>query len=267
MLVVRGAWGTVARVAVVLSVCLMAARGHAQEASPMEDLARAHFNTGSVAFGAGRYSEALVEFQKAYELSQRPKLLYNIGVASDRLRRDREALAAFEQYLQRVPEAPERAEVEARIAVLRDVVNTPSSTTPPASGAAAATTEAAETSAPTDAIESTDADPQPASHPSVAQWLVLGASGVMAVTGGVLLTVALLDKSAVESPSDGVGLDEIDSARDRVPLFSTLGGVFLGVGLVGAGVATTWIVLSGSGSEGALEAHVGLGRVSLRGTF
>lgn len=277
--VLRSAVRMAARFGLLLSVCVLAvcvpvSRGEAQAPrDAAEEQARAHFNTGTVAFGAGRYGDALVEFQKAYALSQRPKLLYNIGVASDRLRHDGDALAAFEQYLQRVPDAPERAEVEARIAVLRGVVNAPAP--PPSNASDVGARLIAPTAAPPveptvspDAIEPDHTDAQStasSAHPSVAQWLVLGASGVMAVTGGVLLTVAMLDKSAVESPSDAVRLNEIESAHDRVPLFSTLGGVFLGAGLVGVGLATTWILLSDD--EAAVEAQVGLGRVSLRGSF
>jgi hypothetical protein len=44
-------------------------------------------------------------------------------------------------------------------------------------------------------------------------------------------------------------------------------GTLLGVGVVGAAVATLWIVTSGDSEEPAVQAHVGLGTVSLRGTF
>ena len=48
-----------------------------------------------------------------------PALLYNIGTTLDRLRRDDEALAIFEQFLREDPETPNRAEIESRVAQLR----------------------------------------------------------------------------------------------------------------------------------------------------
>jgi len=227
-----------------------------------DEQARAHFNTGSVAFSAGRFADALDEFKKSYALSHRPVLLYNVGVAADRLRRDQEALEAFDQYLREVPQAPERAEVEARIVVLRGAVDQTNDTS--------TITTAAPVQVPASTAEVRE--PVPAatdreSHPSVGQWIVLGGSGVVAVTGGVLLGLALSDKRAVESPDDGVTLDELEGPRDNVALFSALGGTLLGVGLVGVGISTLWIVTNGDSEEPAVRAQVGLGSVSLRGTF
>lgn len=67
----------------------------------------------------GEYERALSGFQQAYNLSRRPALLYNIGTTLDRLRRDDEALAIFEQFLREDPETPNRAEIESRVAQLR----------------------------------------------------------------------------------------------------------------------------------------------------
>ena len=95
---------------------------HAQAATEAEvrDLeARARFESGRLAFEAGRYEEALADFERSYELSGRSVIHFNIGLVHDRLRRDEEAIAAFERYLEQVPDSPNRAEVEARVAVLR----------------------------------------------------------------------------------------------------------------------------------------------------
>lgn len=246
-----------------------------------EEQARAHYRTGSIAFSAGRFADALTEFQKSHALSQRPELIYNIAVAFDRLRRDREALDAFEEYLRLVPDAPQRAEVEGRVALLREALQSHAQL-----AATSATTTPAPDRAPTDSashtptgvttstnVTSEAAAPQapraqadePTAHPNVGQWLALGSAAATAVTGGVLLTVALLDKGSVERPEDGVRLGEIESAHDRVPLLSTVGGVMLGVGLAGAGAAMTWMLLTGPSAE--VETQVGVGHVSIRGRF
>lgn len=93
---------------------------HAQgDSETLDQAARITFLQGQEAFEAGDYETALAKFQQAYELSQRPMLLFNIGSTLDRLRRDEEALAAFEQYLAEEPEATDRMEIEARVRQLR----------------------------------------------------------------------------------------------------------------------------------------------------
>lgn len=81
--------------------------------------ARALFLAGETAYDAGRYEAALEYFTRAHELSGRPGLLFNIASASERLRRDEEALAAYEQYLSELPDAANRGFTEERIAFLQ----------------------------------------------------------------------------------------------------------------------------------------------------
>jgi len=85
--------------------------------------ARQVFELGVRAFDEGRNEDALEHFERSYELSERPQLLYNIGTVNDRMRRDRQALEAFERFLDEVPDTPLRGQVEARIRVLRDAVD------------------------------------------------------------------------------------------------------------------------------------------------
>jgi len=84
--------------------------------------ARALFVAGQTAFEAGRYEAALGHFRASFELSNRPQLLYNIGLAADRLRHDQEALTAFEGFLAQVPDSPLREPVEARAEILREAI-------------------------------------------------------------------------------------------------------------------------------------------------
>lgn len=84
--------------------------------------ARLLYESGAEAMQSGDYATALDRFQQAYDLSRRPQLLYNIGTTQDRLRRDREALASFRQFLAEVPDHPRRAEVEARVRALETAI-------------------------------------------------------------------------------------------------------------------------------------------------
>jgi len=80
--------------------------------------AKALFQAGREAFDGGRYDAALSRWQEAYDLSGRPTLFYNLGLAHDRLRHDDKALWAFRAYLSQVPESDNRMEVEGRIHAL-----------------------------------------------------------------------------------------------------------------------------------------------------
>lgn len=93
------------------------AQGVEQSASDRE--AQSLFAAGRAAYEGGRFEAALARFEEAFELSGRPGLLYNIGQCLDRLRRDDEAIAAFEGYIAAEPGSEHRDEVEARLAALR----------------------------------------------------------------------------------------------------------------------------------------------------
>ena len=95
---------------------------NAAQAAATELEARNLFEAGEVVFTAGRYADALDYFQRAHALSGRPALLYNIALCHDRLRDDEIAIGAYERYLAAVPAAPNRDEVEGRLAALRAAV-------------------------------------------------------------------------------------------------------------------------------------------------
>lgn len=104
---------------VVVCAALAHATASAQDAeataNPDDEIARSLFQAGRVAFDAGRYDVAFESWSKAYKESGRPALLYNLGLASDRLRRDDDALRYYNMYLREVPDTDNRAEVENRI--------------------------------------------------------------------------------------------------------------------------------------------------------
>lgn len=105
-------------------------------AAPAAGDARAAFEAGARAFGAGDYARALAEFERAMALRPSPKIHYNIGVCHQQLMldaRDRgdteaesvhaaAAVEAYKTYLRELPDAEDRVEVEATI---RDLGGTP----------------------------------------------------------------------------------------------------------------------------------------------
>jgi tetratricopeptide (TPR) repeat protein len=118
---------SIGRVLVVLTMALGYAASptwaRAQDSGTPEhtdQAARLLFQSGVEAYQNGEYDTALQRFRQAYELSQRPALLYNIGTTLDRLRRDDETIQTFEAYLAADPDTSKRAEVEARLRLLHE---------------------------------------------------------------------------------------------------------------------------------------------------
>jgi hypothetical protein len=108
-----------------LFATLTAGRGWAQEEPPPpppddEALGQAkqHFESGKAAFQARDFQAAIREFKAAAALRPSPILDYNIGLADEQLGKGKAAARAFRRYLAGKPDAPNRAEVEAKIAAL-----------------------------------------------------------------------------------------------------------------------------------------------------
>ncbi len=77
--------------ALVISAALCPAAAAAQDA------AASAFRSGEEHFERGRYEEALVFFEQAFELSPHAAVRFNIAVCLERLGRDRDALSEYEQ--------------------------------------------------------------------------------------------------------------------------------------------------------------------------
>jgi hypothetical protein len=114
------------------------AEGAAPDTSPASDdaTAKSLFEAGKAAYAAGKYEEALQRFQDAYQHSKRPELLYNVGVAADRLRYNHAALEAFKAYVRELPTADNRVEVENRIRALEAVMEREKAALSPATAGA-----------------------------------------------------------------------------------------------------------------------------------
>ena len=88
------------------------------ELSPQDARARDLFREGDELYAQGRYEEALANFQEAYELSQRPLLLYNIANAQERAGMWDDAIATLESYLPHAYEV-EQERIQTRIDSLK----------------------------------------------------------------------------------------------------------------------------------------------------
>ena len=77
-----------------------------------------HFDEARQSFEAGRFEAAAESFSQAREAGGPPSMLFNQGLALDRLGHRAAAAAAYRRYLAESDAAPNRVEVETRLAAL-----------------------------------------------------------------------------------------------------------------------------------------------------
>jgi tetratricopeptide (TPR) repeat protein len=129
--------------AIVAIVCAITSMAHAESAAD----AKSHFDKGTTLFALGRYGEAAVEYERAFELKSDPALLYNAAQAHRLADNKQRALLLYQSYLRLFGDrVNNRPEVERHIAKLkaaveseREAVKSPPTTTtqsvvPPSTG-------------------------------------------------------------------------------------------------------------------------------------
>lgn len=99
--------------------------------SERDQQARKLFEQGRQAYTDGRYRDAWAYFHDAYQLSGRPELLFNIGQTADRLGQTSDAIKAFSMYVERLPDAPNRKDVESRVRALQAKLDAQQQAAPP----------------------------------------------------------------------------------------------------------------------------------------
>jgi tetratricopeptide (TPR) repeat protein len=225
---------------------------HAQSSTPADEEAHLRFEAGRAAYQRGGFEDALADFQRAYELSHRYELLYNIGSTFDHLRRDDEAIDAFTRFLAEAPaDNPNRQEVERRIEVMRearartDVVPEPEITPEPVAPVAPPT--------------SSSADPAP--------WILVGVGTAVLIAGAIVLALGVSDQSTVESATAPTRWPDLVDTYNRAPILEGVGIAALVVGAVGVGVGVAWALGSGGGSSEHARLRIGPGSMSIEGTF
>ena len=182
------------------------ARSLAKRESPPRKKA---FAVGTQAYADGEFEAALTSFRRAYDLTGSPDLLYNIATVSDRMRRDEEALEAYEGYLEARPKSADREHVESRIDVLRAAIE--------ARRRAELDAEIEARSAAIEAAARVKAERPLTQYvgPGPGPWITIGVGGAAVVSGAVLVGLGQRDQKSVESAVPGLEL--FDGARDGRP--------------------------------------------------
>ena len=91
-------------------ILLVAARAWAAPES-----GKAYFESGVRQYNLGHFKEAIVEFEKAYNIDPAPILLFNIAQSHRQLGDKERALFFYRRYLEQAPAAGNKREVEQRM--------------------------------------------------------------------------------------------------------------------------------------------------------
>jgi len=222
-----------------------------------DDEARGLYLAGAAAYEEGRFEESLAYFQRSYELSPRPELLYNIGQAADRSREDAIALDAFRRYLEAMPELPNRGALEGRIRVLEAAVERGTAAAPPDSEPVVeaepptpvVTAEPApEPTAPRAEEPTAEVDDGPGPDAGGIVLVVLGAA--VAAGGAVLVGIGVPDSGAVGNPRpEEVFYSQALDRQDTGIAMAWSGVAAIGVGVVLAVIGAIVLGTSGSGES------------------
>ena len=214
-----------------------------------DERARALYKSADADYAAGRYEDAADKFSRAYELSKRPRLLFNLANTYERMGEYGKAADHLERYLES-PKVKDVVSIRERIRRLRKAVERPQdeSVRPgdgtglaPAEGDPAGDSAAdeRELSEPA-ALERSKRDrPRRARWPS---YTFMGV-GAAAVAGSVLFGVAARgaadDATAFcsDSESGTLCLREADGALGREKRYAFLSDASTGVAVVSFGVA------------------------------
>jgi tetratricopeptide (TPR) repeat protein len=177
----------------VLLAIITCGQARAQNPSP-EELARRHHERGTSLYNLGQFEDAVAEYRKGYEQKADPVFLLNIGEAYRQLGAHDKALFFYKRYLSAVPEAPNRAQIEEKIATLEQLVTAQQRARSPAppEPLSPRLTPSAPVSLPTEPYLAATA-PAPSSGPLWHRWWFWATAGGV-VAGGI--AVALLVSSA-----------------------------------------------------------------------
>jgi tetratricopeptide (TPR) repeat protein len=117
---------------VLVLACLFGSTG-ARADDATASAAREHYQKATSYYDLGKYSEAIKEFEAAYEIKNDPALLYNLAQSNRLAGNAEQALHFYRTYLRYVPHPANRVEIDDRIKQLEILLQQKNATqvTPP----------------------------------------------------------------------------------------------------------------------------------------
>lgn len=212
--------------------------------------AREHYQIATRYYDEGRFVEAAGQFEEAYELSGRSELLYNAYIAYRDAHQSRQAAAMLQRYLEAVPNAEDRVNLEARLAELERAVEQDETEAAQLTDAERRAQEEARR-----ADEEAAARREAEAEPEVWPWIIAGIGGGALIAGAVVGGLALGDATALRSDCDSGGLcdpsEDLDERRSGIQTLALVSDVLLfgGGAIAAAGVILGLLYGLGGPSE------------------
>jgi Tfp pilus assembly protein PilF len=230
---------------VFVSTAVVFAPDAAAQGDVETERARGHFQAGSSYFEEGDYESAIREFQRAYDLSRRAGLLYNLALSHERLGHYAEAAQLLRRYLSEDAEIPNRTALERRAERLEARAR---GETPPPAADPTDPTQPPNATTP----ETTEGGGAPLPIGSIISFSIAGAGLILyAIAGGV----ALSGYSALETGC-GATTSCTESEVSDVRTMAAVADVGLGVAAVGAAAGAILLVVELSSSGGSQASNV-----------
>ncbi|MBK6685870.1 MAG: tetratricopeptide repeat protein [Deltaproteobacteria bacterium] len=236
--------------ALILGLVLV---GTSAFAAPKKNDGKAEFEKAMRYYQAQEFEAALPWFEKAYELSgRRASTIRALAQCERSLKRYEPAILHFEEYLATKPRPSDATAVEETVAILKELVadqraRAVAEAPPPPPPAAidppppppAPPPAPPPGPTPNPAIT---AETTPPSSGSIAPWFLVGGGAALTITGGVLFALGISAAGSVEDAPAGTPFNDLRSDADRAPLFTTLGGIGVGVGVAAIAGGVVWLL-------------------------
>jgi hypothetical protein len=236
------------------------------EMPPSEVAARGHYLMGQEHYEAARFAEAAEEFQRAYDLSHRPRLLFNLFIARRDAGQTRQAADALRLYIASAPDDPQLEVLRGRLSTLDAQL--------------AAEDARARQAAPDDTDTGIESSVAPTELETIAPvtttdegggnagpWVVIGVGGAVAIAAVAMAIVTSIDYGNLSSTcTEGVcppGTD-LETGRTLALTSDILGGV--GAATMIGGIV--WAIVDATSSPSTREsASIQCTPLGCRGVF
>jgi len=253
------AWALVSAALLVPVASIAQGEPPAEAEKPKEvdlEQAKAKYEEGKGHYQAEKYEEALAAFTEAYNLSNKPDLLFNLGVCSEKLGQNKKAIAYYELYLEENPDATDRDDVTKRLEALEASQEAP----PPAAPVIEEPATAPPPTAEDDEIVIEEDEETTIFWPGA----VIGLGGLVLATGALTAIMAYnrygdLEDSCSPDCSDAK-VSKVKKAALAADIQFAVGGAVVAAGVIWwitsddgeaevqvAGVGATPLVLPGGG--------------------
>lgn len=215
-----------------------------------------HYKSGKRAYSLGNYEDALAAFTEAYNLSEKPDLLYNLAVCHEKLGQTDKAIAYYELYLEEKPDASDKDKVNEKIRTLTDpsaptddvpLEGAPTEDTQPDSPATPTSTENTASSNTTTAQTEFDIEQalapeekEPINKHKLAQGLLIGV-GSLVIASGTLTAIGAYKKYSSYENICAPNCSDSQVSKTKALAIAADVQIVVGVAAVGAGLAWYFI--------------------------